>query len=416
MGLPLACMFAHRGANVAVCDLDRSIVDSINHGADPHGEPEQDCYVREGVSAGRLCATVDTTAAVSESNAVVVLVSAKLTPGRDIDWTNLIAASTAVAKGLRRGTIVSYETTMPVGGTRDNLVPVLATSGLQPGRDVPVVFSPERVKSRHIFEHLLDTPKIVGGIDAASAAVGQKFYERWLGAPVTNVGTLEAAEFVKLAGMIYRDANIAIANELSLIAESMNLDIWPLLKAANTDGETHLLQPGIGVGGHCTPVYPHFLINQGAKLGLDLDLTKKSRALNEQQPGRQLQRLGDELGGLAGKHVHILGLSFRPQVKEASYSPAYSLQAELAGLHAKATIEDPMYSDQELVAMGFMPARAGLNHMDAVVLNTAHPEFAKPDFRAWTACGVRAILDGRGIWSKESVEAAGLTYVGVGRG
>ena len=415
MGLPLACMFAHRGADVTVCDLDRGIVDSINRGIDPHGEPEQGRYVRDGTASGRLRATIDTTAAVAQSNAVVVLVSAKLTPARDIDWGNLIGASKAVAKGLKPRTIVSYETTMPIGGTRNSLVPVLAAEGLHPGTDFSVIFSPERVKSRHIFERLLDTPKVVGGIDGASAAAGEAFYARWLGAPVINVGSLEAAEFVKLAGMVYRDVNIAVANELSLVAESMKLDVWPLLKAANTDGETYLLQPGIGVGGHCTPVYPHFLINQTKRLGLDLDITKKSRALNERQPLRQLQRLSEELDGLAGKHVHILGLSFRPQVKEASYSPAYGLQAALVGMRARSTIEDPMYSNHELVKMGFAPARVGQNRMDAVILNTAHPEFAQPDFATWSACGVKAVLDGRGTWSRESVEAAGLAYIGVGR-
>src|SRR5215467_12079325 len=247
MGLPLACMFAHRGATVTVCDHSQAIVERINQGIDPHGEPEQDGYVRAGVASGRLVASEDTTSEVAQADAVVILVSALLTAERDIDWGNLVNASTAVAKGLRKGTLVSYETTVPVGGCRRTLAPVLEGQGLKAGRDFVLVFSPERVKSRSIFAHLSHTPKIVGGIDAASTRAGADFYTRWLGSPVFEVESLEAAEFVKLAGMIYRDVNIALANELALFAEGAGIDIWPILRAANTDGETALLQPGIGV-------------------------------------------------------------------------------------------------------------------------------------------------------------------------
>lgn len=414
MGLPLACMFAHRGAVVTVCDKNLNIVESINNGIDPHGEPEQDRYVRDGVAADRLRASTDTTGAVADADGVVVLVSAMLTPERDIDWGNLVAASTAVAKGLRKGTLVSYETTLPVGGCRGTLVPVLERSGLKAGSDFPVVFSPERVKSRLVFARLSDTPKVVGGVDAASAAAGTDFYGRWLGAPVINVGTLEAAEFVKLSGMIYRDANIALANELATFAEAAGMDIWPILDAANTDGETYLLRPGIGVGGHCTPVYPYFIINGAARIGLKLELAARGRAINEDQPRRQVKRLELALDRLAGRRVHILGLAFRPQVPEDAYSPAVPLQAALREAGATVTIEDPLYSDATLKAKDFTPGRVERG-VDAVVLNTAHPEFASPDFAGWRASGVLAVLDGRAFWAPEKAAAAGLIYLGVGK-
>src|SRR5262249_32118508 len=156
-----------------------------------------------------------TSSEVAQADAVVILVSALLTAERDIDWGNLVNASAAVAKGLRKGMLVSYETTIPVGGCRGILAPILEKHGLKGGTDFALVFSPERVKSRSIFAHLSHTPKVVGGIDAASARVGTAFYGRWLGAPVFEVESLEAAEFVKLAGMNYRDVNIALANELA---------------------------------------------------------------------------------------------------------------------------------------------------------------------------------------------------------
>jgi len=415
MGLPLACMFADHGASVTVCDSNPELVASINAGIDPHNEPEQDGYVREGIAKGRLRATTETSATVAQAQAVIVLVAAHLRKDRDdIDWSHLVNASESIAAGLRRGTLVSYETTLPVGGCRSVLVPVLEQSKLKGGTDFFVVFSPERVKSRLVFARLSDTPKIVGGIDTASAAAGEAFYRQWLGAPVINVGSLEAAEFVKLAGMVYRDINIALANELATFAEAAGLDVWPLLKAANSDAETALLLPGIGVGGHCTPVYPHFLINSAARLGLRQELVALGRSLNVRQPGHQLERLSEVLGGFSGRRVHILGLAFRPQVREDAYSPAYSVRDILAKAGAHPSIEDPLYNDEDLRARGFVPARAGRDALDAVVLQTVHAEFAQPDFVSWRATGITAVLDGRAAWDKNEVEKAGLIYLRIG--
>jgi nucleotide sugar dehydrogenase len=416
MGLPLACLFADRGAQVTVCDTNPSIVQQINQGVDPHDEPKQQQYVHDGIVSGRLHASTATAAEVQHADAVIILVSALLTRDRDIDWRNLVNASADVAKGLRKGTLVSYETTIPVGSCRATLVPILERGGLEAGKDFDVVFSPERVKSRLVFARLTDTPKIVGGIVPASTAAGVAFYSRWLGAPVIDVGSLEAAEFVKLAAMAYRDLNIALANELAAFGENIGLDVWPLLRAANTDGETALLQPGIGVGGHCTPVYPYFLINGAARRGISQDLVALGRQINERQPDRQIDRLETLLGSLRGQHIHILGLAFRPQVREDAFSPAVALQSKLMAAGAKVTLEDPLYDEAELTAKGFTPGTVHSGDVDAVILHTAHPEFTSPNFNAWRAAGIRVVLDGRAAWSRDSVEAAGLMYIGVGVG
>lgn len=414
MGLPLACMFAHNGASVTVCDRSASIVNRINRGEDPHKEPEQAPYFENATRAGTLRASTDTTSAVAEANAVVVIVPALLRSDHTIDWTNLIDASNAIARGLQQGTLVSFETTLPLGGCRNHLIPVLESGGLRAGVDFAVVFSPERIKSRLIFARFANTPKIIGGINAESAAAGDAFYQKWLGTRTINVGSLEAAELVKLAGMIYRDVNIALANELAGIAERAGLNIWPVIEAANTDSETAMLQPGIGVGGHCTPVYPYFMINADAESRRMLRLTGLGRQINETQPAKQVGRLAIALGGLSGTRVHILGLGFRPQIREDSYSPAYAIRDALVAQGALPTVEDRLYSDEEISARGLVPARLGTGQFEAVVLNTAHPEFADPDFAKWARTGVRAVLDGRAFWSRNDVEAAGLLYIGVG--
>ena len=414
LGLPLACAFARNGGAVTVTDIQQHIVDAINSGDSPYDEPELQNYVKTEVAAGRLQSSTETTEATRTADAIIIIVSALLTADSDIDYANLAMATRAVARGLQKGAIVSYETTLPVGGCRNHLCPILEESGLIAGKDFHLIFSPERVKSKSIFEKLASIPKIVGGIDSVSAETGCRFYERYLGTETTNVQTLEAAEFMKLAGMIYRDVNIGLANQLAEFAEDANIEIWPILAAANTDGETSLLRPSIGVGGHCTPVYPHFLIREAERRGINLSMAIIGRTVNDQQPFRAVERLSAYLGGLAGKTVHILGLGFRPGVREDAMSPAYQLQDALKKMGAQVTLEDPLFSHLEIAACGFTPSTVGKSKPEAVILNTAHEVFCNPNLETWQKAGVTVIVDGQNMWSKTTAIQAGLGYIGVG--
>lgn len=414
MGLPLACVFGKHGASVTVADINTSLVDTINRGACPYEEPGLAELIAELHGAGRLRATTDTGAATAEADTVVVIVPAHLTPDRDIDFSVLRAASADIGRGLKPGTLVTYETTVSVGGTRRNLIPVLEeTSGLRAGPDFHVAYSPERVKANLVLGRLETTPKVVGGLDDASRRRAVAFYGEFLGAPVDDVGTLEAAELTKLLGMLYRDVNIALVNELAAFSEAAGIDFERARRAANTDGEANLLVPGIGVGGHCTPVYPYFMTRASRRLGITQRLSEAAREINDNQPIRQLERLAAEWKPLADRRIHILGLGFRPGVKVDTFSPAYTLRDELTRQGARFTLEDPYYSKEEIEQAGFEIGT--VEEAEAVVLNTAHPEFTRPDFAAWRAAGVEAVLDGRNAWDREAAEAAGLLYFGIGR-
>lgn len=415
IGLPLACTFSANGAEVTVCDIDHAVVAKVNAGQSPHLEPGLNERVAEAVSARRLRADTDTAAAASAAEVIVIIVDAKLTPEFGIDYLNLKQATAAVAEGLQKGALVSVETTLPVGGSRQVLIPILETGGLKAGADFHVVFSPERVKSNLIFQHLEETPKVVGGINPAAAQAGEAFYSRYLGVEVINVETLEAAELVKLSGMVYRDVNIALANELAVYAEGMGIDFWKVLGAANTDNETFLLRPSIGVGGHCTPVYPYFLINAAEQGGLAQRIAKLSRQINEEQPARNVARLKATMGELDGRKVHILGLAFRPSVREDSFSPAFALRDALEREGARVTLEDPIFSQEEVRARGFTFGSIESTEPEGLILSTAHAEYREPDFLRWKACGVKVVLDGQACWDRKQVEAAGLAYVGVGQ-
>jgi nucleotide sugar dehydrogenase len=207
--------------------------------------------------------------------------------------------------------------------------------------------------------------------------------------------------------------NIALANELAAFCELAGVDFGRIREAANSDGEANLLLPGIGVGGHCTPVYPYFLTRESRRLGMPQRISEAAREINDGQPARQLDRLGRFWKPLAGETVHVLGLGFRPDVKVDTFSPAYDLRAHLVALGAKVTIEDPLYTPSELSAAGFEPGTA--EEAGAIVLNTAHSAFAQPDFCRWRKAGVEAVLDGRNFWQQAAVERADLLYFGIGR-
>lgn len=408
MGLPLACLIADHGADVIACDVNPELVEAINRGSCPIDEPGVSELLARSVAAGRLHATTDTAAAAAESDVIIVIVPALLTDDLHADLSIMESVTRQIATTVRPGTLVVYETTVPVGTSRKVFAPLLEGTGAR------VAYSPERVKSAHVLDHLTETPKVVGGADPEIAQQVADFYHTHLGAPVFNVETLEAAEFVKVAGMLYRDVNIALANQLAGYAEAVGLDLPALLEPINTDGEAHVLRPGVGVGGHCTPVYPYFIIHDADERHTPITLARQARLVNDGQPEHVVARIESVLGSLDDVTVTILGLGFRPGIKEHLYSPAFLLQPALRSRGARVVLHDPLYSDEEIRAHGFEPGP--IEGATVLVLNTAHNEYSSLQFADLAGAGLRLVADGRNYWSRVDVEAAGPTYLGVGIG
>ncbi|MFA6318967.1 MAG: nucleotide sugar dehydrogenase, partial [Elusimicrobiota bacterium] len=416
MGLPLAAAFASSGCRVTACDTNPEVVRSINEGRCSMEEPGLPELIETAARRGLLDATSSTAEAVKTADVVVVIVPVVLTPEREADLSRMEAATREVAKGLKQGAMVCFETTLPVGTTRRVLTPILESGGLKAGKDFDVVFSPERVKSGSVLSQLKRNPKVVGGLTPQATERAARFYSETLGCPVSCMESAEAAELTKLAGMLYRDVNIALANELAAYAAREGVDFGPVLEAANTDGESGLLLPGIGVGGHCTPIYPYFLTRAARRQGLRMSLAEDARRANDEAPARALARVEAHWGPLKGRRVLILGLAFRPQVKEQICSPAYLLRDEAARLGAEVLVHDSLYTDEEIKALGFTPSPLECNPTaEVVVLNTAHRAFENLDFSKLAGQGVKVIVDGRNLWTAEAVRKAGLAYFGIGR-
>jgi nucleotide sugar dehydrogenase len=401
IGLPLAVQFAAKGHRVVGADVDERAVALVGAGDVPFpGEADLDVRLKQVVTAGRLSATTDTTAAVAESDAVVVVVPLYVDDQGVPDFTWMDAATQAVAAGLQPGTLVSYETTLPVGTTRSRWAPMLEEgSGLSAGTDFSLVFSPERVLTGRVFADLRRYPKLVGGLDEASARRGVEFYEAVLDFDVRDdlprpngvwdLGSAEAAELAKLAETTFRDVNIGLANQFARYADTIGVDVAKVIDACNSQPYSHIHRPGIAVGGHCIPVYPQmYLWNDPAAT-----VVKAAREANRAMPRYAVELLEAAYGDLTGAGVLVLGAAYRGGVKETAFSGVFPLVDAVRARGATPYVSDPMYTADELTALG-LPAYDG-EPVTAAVVQADHAEYQT--LAAGDLPGVRVLVDGRRV-------------------
>ena len=412
MGLPVAVHMAASGADVVACDVDERVVDSVAAGRPLFDdEPGLSEATAEVVAGGRLRASQDTTGSVRDADAVVVLVRMVTTPDGRPDYRNLDAATAAIGAGVRRGAVVCYETTLPVGDTRQRFAPALErASGMRAGADFHVCFSPERVSSGSVFADLLRYPKIVGGLTPESAEAGRRLYVEHLGgADVWVLTSCEAAELTKVAETTYRDVNIALANEFARFADECAVDIAEVISAANSQPYSHIHTPGLGVGGHCIPVYPHFFMARAS----DARLVRMGRRINEEMPAYAVTRLRSLLGPLDGRRVLVLGLSYRPDLRESSHSTCPDLVRALRKAGADVRVHDDLFGPDGVDGHGLPWGEIGDGWAEALVLHTAHARYLR--LTPADVAGVRAIMDGRQVLRRQVWEDAGVAFAGVGR-
>lgn len=406
IGLPLAVQFARKGHKVFGADVNQKTVDLINTGVEPFpGEENLQYFLTEVIENGQLQATLDTTTAVSNSDAVVVVVPLFVDQSGVPDFGWMDSATINIGKGLKKDTLVSYETTLPVGTTRNRFAKALEEfSGLEAGLDFFLVFSPERVFTGRVFADLKKYPKLVGGINEASAKVGVDFYNSVLDFDtrsdlaqpngVWDLGSSEASELAKLAETTYRDVNIALANQFALFSEKNGIDIHKVIDASNSQPYSHIHRPGIAVGGHCIPIYPRMYLWNDP----EASIVRVARETNAQMPSKVVETLNKLHGGLRGQKVVVLGAAYRGGVKETAFSGVFETIESLKKIGAIVLVHDPLYSDEELINLGFAPFHFG-EELDAAIVQADHAIYAEISYDELP--GLRTLLDGRGITRPE---------------
>ena len=419
IGLPLAVQFASRGHEVVGADANPRTVETINSGTEPFpGEAQLQEKLAEAVGKGRLKATTDTAAAVAESDVVVVVVPLFVDVDGIPDFAWMDSATKDIARGLKPGTLVVYETTLPVGTTRTRWKPMLEEgSGLIEGADFHLVFSPERVLTGRIFADLRKYPKLVGGLSAEGAKRAVRFYQAVLefderpdlerGNGVWDLGSAEAAEMAKLAETTYRDVNIGLANQFGVFAARHGIDVHRVIEASNSQPYSHIHRPGIAVGGHCIPIYPRLYLWNDP----DATVVRAARAANAAMPAYTVGLAKGAYGDLAGAHAVVLGASYRGGVKETAFSGVFPTVDALKAEGATVTVHDPMYTDDELRALGFEPYRLGAE-VDLVILQADHAEYY--DLSSEDVPRVKVVVDGRRVIDASRFPDATVIVVGKG--
>lgn len=407
IGLPLAVQFADRGHEVVGVDVNEETVRLINEATEPFpGEAQLQDKLVEVVGAGKLRATTSYAEAIPAADAIVVVVPLFVndeTWEPDFAWMD--AATASLAEHLTPGTLISYETTLPVGTTRGRWKPMIEeVSGLVEGQDFHLVFSPERVLTGRVFADLRRYPKLVGGLSEAGTKAAIEFYESVLtfdersdlprANGVWDMGSAEAAEMAKLAETTYRDVNIGLANQFAVFADAAGIDVQRVIDACNSQPYSHIHRPGIAVGGHCIPVYPRLYLSTDP----DASIVRTARQYNAGMPEYVVGRVESLLGDLAGQKVAVLGASYRGGVKETAFSGIFATVAALEARGAQVKVHDPMYSDEELAAFGWQAYHLG-EETSAAIVQADHAQYktvTPGDFP-----GIKVLFDGRRVTDPE---------------
>ena len=377
IGLPLAVQYAKKGNSVTGIDINSKTVELINQGLEPFPEEAHlKEYLADVVGKGLLKATLDYAEGVKNADVVVVVVPLFVNDKAEPEFSAMDQATALIGLNLKKGSLICYETTLPIGTTRTRFVPALEKqSGMKVGIDFNVVFSPERVFTGRIFEDLRKYPKIVGGITQDCTNKGVNFYTQVLDFDIREdltkpngvraVESTESAEFVKLAETTYRDVNIALANQFAMYADKIGVNVYQVIEAANSQKFSFIHQPGISVGGHCIPIYPQFYLWGDPTA----NLIKEARKLNKEMTAYCINDIQVQLGNLTNLNILILGVSYRNGVKESAYSGAFEIQKLLIEKNANPMFYDDLYQAEEIKNVGLRTFNGVLQDIDCVIIH-----------------------------------------------
>jgi UDP-N-acetyl-D-glucosamine dehydrogenase len=374
VGVPLAQVFAEAGVATVLVDVDVTKIDRIQRG-ESYIEDVPSEVIAPLVEAGTLRATTDYDA-VRETDAVIIAVPTPLTRQREPDLSIVFAVAEKLSERLRPGHLVVLESTTYPGTTREEVLPILARSGLAVGEDFFLAFSPERVDPGRTDWTTKNTPKVIGGVTAACTERASALYGRAIDTLVT-VSSPDAAELVKLLENIFRSVNIALVNELAQLCDRMNLDVWEVVEAAGTKPFGFMrFKPGPGLGGHCLPVDPFYLSWKAREYDFYTEFIELAGKINENMPYFCLDKIARALNAaersVRGSRVHLVGVSYKEDVGDLRESPALKLIELLTGEGAVVSYTDrhvPILLEHGLESV---PLDGAVAEADCVVIVTAH--------------------------------------------
>ena len=398
VGLPLAVAFAEAGFPVVAIDVDQEKVKAINAGHSYIGDvPSERLAPLVSARLGRLRATTNY-AALDRCDAAIICVPTPLSKTRDPDVSCILAAGNEVAAHLHPEMLVVLESTTYPGTTQELLLPRLAKSGLQVGSDFYLAFSPERIDPGRTDWRVENTPKVLGGTTPRCLAMAQALYEQVI-ERVVPVSSTRTAEMVKLLENTFRAVNIALVNEVAIMCDKLELDVWEVIEAASTKPYGFMpFYPGPGLGGHCIPVDPHYLAWKLKTVDYNARFIQLAGEINFAMPqyvvGKVFSALNDEGKAVKGSRILLLGVAYKRDVSDVRQSPALDIMRLLKRKGASVSYHDPyvphLRLDDMVMDAVTLDAQA-LRSSDCVVVTTDHRSYRWD----WVAQNSRLVVDTR---------------------
>ena len=381
VGLPLAVEFAAAGFHVTGIDIDAAKIDALNRG-ESYIQDIPTAVLAPLVKAGLITGTTDF-AAVALLDTINICVPTPLRKTKDPDMSYIVNACQEIAKYLRRGTLVILESTTYPGTTDELMLPMFERADHKVGEDFFLCFSPERVDPGNPHFQTKNIPKVVGGITANCTKMGAAFYGQAL-ETVVPVGSTRVAEMVKLLENTFRMINIGLANEIALMCDRMNINVWEVIDAAATKPFGFMpFYPGPGLGGHCIPIDPFYLSWKTKQAGIEARFIELAGYINGSMPHFVVDKIQNALNEhskpLKGSHVHVLGVAYKRDIDDVRESPALDIIHLLAKRGAKVTYSDPyvahLRADGAVPDMDAIDPEQAAAVADCTVIVTDHKKF-----------------------------------------
>lgn len=405
VGLPLALEAARAGLSVVGLELNEGLVDGLNSGKS-HVDDLSDSDIQEIVNMGYRAST--DISVLSDAQAIIICVPTPLGEASKPDLRAVMGATKSIAEKMSPGTLVVLESTTYPGTTEDLVLPALEASGKRIDVDFHLAFSPERIDPGNQTYNLRNTPKVVGGVTAASTARAVNFYEQLVETVVPTKGAREA-ETAKLLENTYRHINIALVNEMSKFCHELNIDLWDVIEAAATKPfGFQAFYPGPGVGGHCIPIDPNYLSYEvRRKLGVPFRFVELAEEVNRSMPRYVVDRLqaslNEHMKPLNGARVLILGVTYKKDIADQRESPATPIAEILLDKGANLTFHDPKVDHWAVEGRTINRTTdldSAVREADAVLLLQNHASYDLGRIEA----DATLLLDTRGVTKSESSE------------
>lgn len=374
IGLPTAAILANNNIHVLGADVNKKTVDNINQGICSFKEPGLSDLVKKVVSNNYLKATNNLDIAAEESDILIVIVPTPIDENKNSDLSYVISACESIKKGLKKGNLVIIESTVPPETGIKKIKPILEESGLKCGEDFSLAYSPERALPHNTIYEMTHNVRVVGGYDEKSTNLAANLYSHITQGDILKVKNITSAEMVKLMENTYRDVNIALSNEFALICEKIGVNVNEVIKAANYHPRVNIHTPGPGVGGHCIPVDPYFLIELAKKYNTEATLINDSRRINNNMPKHVLDILLNNLDTSTDDYVvSILGVAYKGNVDDIRETPSKELINLLIKNNFNVIAHDPLVSDDIIESFNVKAVtyEEALN-ADCVILVTNH--------------------------------------------